>query len=129
MTEVVSLLTMSGVRQQKYGRLVQKELSDIFFREKSNLLEGQFVTVAEVKMSPDLGLAKVYLSMSLVKDKKALLGKIMLKKSEIRKDLGGRIRNQARIIPELHFYLDEVEESAQRMEDLLKSLNIPKEEK
>lgn len=120
---------MSGVRQQKYGRLVQKELSDIFFREKSNLLEGQFVTVAEVKMSPDLGLAKVYLTMSLVKDKKALLGKIMLKKSEIRKDLGQRIRNQARIIPELHFYVDEVEENALRMEELIKSLNIPKEEK
>ena len=120
---------MSTVRQQKYGKLIQKELSTIFFKGKDNLLEGQLITVGEVKMSPDLGLAKVYLSMSFAKDKQRLLNRITLKKSEIRKDLGQRIRNQARIIPELHFYVDEVEENALRIEELIKSLNIPKEEK
>ena len=120
---------MSGtVRQQKYSKLILKELSDIFLKEKGNILEGAFITIAEVKMSPDLSVAKVYLSMSLAKDKNALLAKINLRKGEIRRDLGNKIRNQARIVPELVFYIDEVEESALRMEEILKNLNIPKED-
>lgn len=87
-----------------------------------------FITIVEVKVSPDLGLAKVYISMMLTKDKKALLEKLDLHKKEIRKSLGDRIRNQARIIPELAFFIDEVEEKALRMDELLKNLNIPPEE-
>lgn len=122
------LCTMS-VRQQKYGRLIQKELSDIFLRDKRSILDNVFITIAEVKMSPDLSVAKVFISMTLAKDKNAVLANINIHKSEIRKALGDRIRNQARIIPELVFVIDEVEENAQRIEDLLKNLNIPKEEK
>ncbi|HCW07159.1 MAG TPA: 30S ribosome-binding factor RbfA [Cytophagales bacterium] len=118
-----------SVRQQKYGRLIQKELSDIFLKDKRSILENTFVTIAEVRMSPDLSVAKVYLSMTLAKNKNSLLASINAHKSEIRKALGDRIRNQARIVPELVFIIDEVEENAQRIEDLLKSLNIPKEEK
>ena len=118
-----------SVRQQKYGRLIQKELSDIFFRDKRSILDNAFITIAEVKMSPDLSVAKVFLSMTLAKNKNVVLASINSHKSEIRKALGDRIRNQARIVPELIFVIDEVEENAQRLEDLIKSLNIPKEEK
>lgn len=119
---------MSGtVRQQKYGKLIQKELSDIFLKNKRGFLGSNFVTIAEVKLSPDLSVAKVYLYMTLAKDKNAVLQNIQLHKSEIRKSLGDRIRNQARIVPNLVFYIDELEENAQRMEDLIKSLNISKE--
>ena len=117
------------LRQQKYGRLIQKELSDIFLRDKRGIIGNTFVSIAEVKMSPDLSVARVFLSMTLAKDKKVVLAQITSHKSEIRKALGSRIRNQARIIPELVFIIDEVEENAQRIEDLIKSLNIPKEEK
>jgi ribosome-binding factor A len=121
---------MSGtVRQQKYGKLIQKELSDIFLKHKSGFLGNAFVTIAEVKLSPDLSIAKVYLSMMLTKDKNAVLKNIQSHKSEIRKALGDRIRNQARIIPDLLFFIDEIEENAQRMEDLINSLHIPKENK
>ncbi len=117
---------MSGtVRQQKVGRLIQKELSDIFQRDQRGVLGNAFITIVEVRMSPDLSLAKVYISMLLAKDKKAMLDKLDQHKKEIRKALGDRIRNQARIIPELAFVIDEVEEKAQRMDDLLKSLHIP----
>lgn len=125
----VSYLYGMSVRQQKYGRLIQKELSDIFLREKRSVLDNAFITIAEVKMSPDLSVAKVFLSMTLAKNKNVVLASINSHKSEIRKALGDRIRNQARIVPELVFIIDEVEENAQRIEDLLKSLNIPKEEK
>jgi ribosome-binding factor A len=116
-----------SLRQQKYGKLIQKELSDIFLRDKRGIIGNAFISIAEVKMSPDLSIAKVYISMTLAKDKNAVLSNINLHKNEIRKALGDRIRNQARIIPELIFYIDEVEENAQRIEDLIKSLNIPKD--
>ena len=119
---------MSGtVRQQKYGRLIQKELSDIFLKDKRGFLGNSFITIAEVKLSPDLSIAKVYLSLTLVKDKNVVLKNIQHHKSEIRKALGDRMRNQARIIPDLLFFIDETEESAQKIEDLIKSLHIPKD--
>lgn len=117
---------MSGtVRQQKYAKLIQKELSDIFQRDKRGILDNAFITIAEVKVSPDLSFAKIYISMMLAKDRPAILKKLELHKSEIRKALGDRIRNQARIIPNLAFFVDEVEENAARMDELIKNLNIP----
>ena len=115
----------STLRQQKYSRLIQKELSLIFQVDKKGILNNDLVTISEVKMSPDLGVAKVYVSMMLVKDKQATLDRIYEHKGEIRKALGNQIRNQVRIVPELIFYIDEVEENAQRIEELLKGLHIP----
>ena len=121
---------MTGTtRQQKYARLLQKELSDIFQRDKKGILENAFVTIADVKVSPDLGVAKVYISMYLAKDKEKVLERINARKKEIRKALGDKIGKQVRIVPDLVFFVDEVEENAQRIEDLIKNLNIPPEKK
>ena len=117
---------MSGtVRQQKFNRLIQKELSEIFQRDKRGILENALLPVTEVRVSPDLSVAKVYLSMTLAKDKRGLLDKINLRKNEIRKALGDKIRNQARIIPHLVFFIDEIDESATKMDALIDSLKIP----
>jgi len=117
----------SSVRQQKFARLIQKELMEIFQQDKRGYLDHAFITIAEVKISPDLSVAKVYVSMMLAKDKQAMLAKLDLHKKEIRRALGEKIRNQARIIPELAFFIDEVEENAIRMDEILKNLNIPPE--
>jgi ribosome-binding factor A len=82
-----------------------------------------------VKVSPDLGVAKIYLSMLLEKDKENVLERVNTNKKEIRKALGERIGKQVRIIPELVFYIDEVEENARKIDDILKNLNIPPEPK
>ena len=117
---------MSGtVRQQKVGRLIQKELSYIFQSDKRGFLEKEMITIAEVRMSPDLGVARVYISMMMVKDKQVTLQKINTHKGEIRKALGHQIRNQVRVIPELIFTLDEVEENALHIESLINRLHIP----
>lgn len=117
---------MAGTtRQQKFSRLIQKELSDVFLRDRRGVLENAFITITEVRMSPDLSVAKIYLSMMLAKDKKAILDKILKRKGEIRKALGDKIAKQVRIIPELVFFIDEVEENAQKMDALLGNLNIP----
>ena len=117
---------MSGsTRQQKYSRLIQKELSDIFQRDKRGILENAFITIADVKINADLSVARVYISMLLVKDKEQVLDNINRHKSEVRRALGDKIGKQVRIIPELIFYRDEVEENANRMDDLIKNLHIP----
>jgi ribosome-binding factor A len=116
---------MATTRQHKYSKLIQKELSDIFIRDKRGILNNAFVTIADVRMSPDLGVAKVYISMLLIKEKEKMLENINSRKSEIRKALGNKIGKQVRIIPELIFYKDDVEENASRLDDLIKNLNIP----
>ena len=114
-----------STRQQKYSKLIQKELSDIFLRDKRGILDNAFITIADVRMSPDLSVARIYISMLLVKDKEKVLENITLRKGEIRKALGNRIGKQVRIVPELIFFKDEVEENATRLDELIKHLNIP----
>lgn len=120
---------MSGtVRQHKYSKLVQKELSTIFQQDKRGILNHEMVTIAEVKMSPDLGVAKIYISMMLTKNKEITIERLNTHKKEIRKALGNQIGKQVRIIPELIFIIDEVEENAKRIETLIDNLNIPPED-
>jgi ribosome-binding factor A len=114
-----------SVRQQKFSKLILKELSEIFQRDKRGILDNAFVTVTDVTVSPDLGVARVYISMMLEKDRPALLEKINIRKSEIRKALGDKIRRQVRVIPELIFYIDELDEKATKMDALIDSLVIP----
>lgn len=123
------LYPMASVRQQKFNKLVQKELSDIFQRDRRGILEGAFITITDVDISPDLGVAKVYISMMLVADKPAVLEKLNGRKKEIRKALGDKLRNVARVIPELIFYIDETGENASKIEKLIENLNIPPAEK
>jgi ribosome-binding factor A len=82
-----------------------------------------------VRVSPDLGVASVYLSLLNAKKPEDLLEQVRDLGSTIRHHLGRRIRNQARIIPELRFFIDNTAEEAEKMEKLLASLNIPKESK
>ena len=120
-----------SIRQQKFGKLILKELSEIFQQDKKGLLGNIFISVSDVRVSPDLSVAKIYISMMLASDRQKVLDRLNDHKREIRNVLGQRIRNQVRIIPELIFYIDELEEKAMKMDELIKSLNIPpaKEEK
>jgi len=116
---------MDSKRQQKFARLIQKDLGEIFQKEARNLFEGAFITVTEVKVSPDLGLARVYLSFMLVRNKAMLLDSIEEQNKTIRQMLANRIRHQVRVIPELHFHLDETADYAARMDEIISNLNIP----
>ena len=116
-----------STRQQKFSRLIQRDLGTIFQKDKMGIFSNTFVTVADVKMSPDLGIAKIYLSMLLVKDTRSMLEAVNKHKSEIRRELGMLIGKQVRKIPELVFYVDEVEENASRIDQIIDSLDIPEE--
>ncbi len=112
-------------RQQKFSRMILKDLSEIFQQDKRGILEGAFITVSDVVMSPDLSIAKVYISMMMIKDREGLIEKITTRKSEIRKALGNKIGKQVRIVPNLLFYVDELPENASKIEKIIGDLDIP----
>jgi ribosome-binding factor A len=112
-------------RQLKFSKLIQKDLGNLFQQDTKNLFGRAFITVTSVKMSPDLGLAKVYLSFLQVTNSKEMLEKINSHKKEIRKMLGQKIGKQVRIIPDLMFYFDDSAEYAARMDELISNLKIP----
>ncbi len=111
---------MASLRQNKVSRLIQRELSEIFQLESRRLFNGKMITVTVVRLSGDLGLAKVYLSIFPVKEDEDALKAVNDQKSRIRFELGNRIRNQLRRIPELMFYLDDSIDYADNIDKLLK---------
>ncbi len=98
---------------------MQKELAEIFRSESKNLFGGAFITVTVVRVSPDLGLAKIYLSI-MGNNSKDALKKIVDQTKIIRKQVGNQVGKQLRVIPELHFYIDDSLDYAMKIEELLK---------
>jgi len=115
------------VSTKKINRRLQKALGEIFTQETSTLLGNTMVVVTEVSVSPDLGLAKVYLSFILAKDEAKLLAKVTQQRGVIRKRLGKQIGNKLRKVPELRFYLDDSVAHAVKIGQLLDRLDIPEE--
>ncbi|MCP1385599.1 30S ribosome-binding factor RbfA [Runella sp. CRIBMP] len=116
---------MESKRQQKVARQIQKDLSDIFQKEGRTWFDNAFITVTIVRMSPDLSVARVYLSFLAVKNKGLILEQIQERSKQIRQLLGQRVRHQLRIVPEVHFYLDDTAEYAAKMDNLFAGLTIP----
>ncbi|SDK77840.1 ribosome-binding factor A [Catalinimonas alkaloidigena] len=119
---------MESQRQQKFARLLQRDLATIFQQDSKHWFDGAFITVTSVRVSPDLSVAKVYLSFLLTKDPQGLLERIEERNKQIRHQLAARIKNQVRIIPELRFYPDDTAEYASHIDSLLDKLDIPPEE-
>ena len=111
---------MESTRQKKISRQLQKDLSEIFQLEGKTLFSTSFVSVTVVRISPDLSIARAYLSIFGVENKEELLAKINHMSYAIRKKLAARIRNQMRKVPDLKFFLDDSVDYAQNIEVLLK---------
>jgi len=111
---------MENTRQQKFARLIQKEIAEILQREAKTIVSGSLVTVTEVRVSPDLSVAKIYVSIFPPPARETTFARLREKTFEIRRILGTRIRHQARVVPELIFYLDNTLDEADRIEQLLK---------
>lgn len=109
----------NSIRQQKVAALIQKELAIIFQRESKNMFNGALITVTVVRITPDLGFAKVYLSFFLSDDKDALLESVQSQKSTIRYQLGKVVGKQLRIIPVLQFFRDDSIDYAMNINELL----------
>ncbi len=113
-------------RQKQAAGLIQRDLSELFQRNAANWLgKPTFVTVTNVTMSPDLSVAKVYLSFVLDDNRPAMMETLNQRKSDVRRVLGNRIGKAVRVVPELIFYLDESADYASHIDQLLSDLNIP----
>ena len=106
---------------KKISRQLQKDLSEIFQLEGRTLFSTSFVSVTVVRVSPDLSVARAYLSVFGVENKEELLSEINKMSYAIRKKLAARVRNQIRKVPELKFFLDDSVDYAQKIESLLKN--------
>ncbi|MDR0794729.1 MAG: 30S ribosome-binding factor RbfA [Tannerella sp.] len=110
---------MEGTRLNKIGRLLQKELGDIFQKQTQGM-PGTLISVSAVRVSPDLGMAKVYLSIFPSEKGKELLASVEHNNRTIRYDLAQRVRLQLRKIPELSFFLDDSLDYLDNIDNLLK---------
>jgi len=118
--ELETIKTMEGTRLNKIGRLLQKELGDLFQKQTQGM-HGTLISVSAVRVSPDLSVAKVYLSFFPSEKGKELLEMIELHSRTIRYDLGQRVRMQLRKIPELSFYMDDSLDYLDNIDNLLKN--------
>ena len=115
---------MEGTRLQKIERQIQKDMSEIFLSQ-TRQMNGVMVSVTRVRVSPDLSLAKVFLSFFPTGKAEELLSNINANKKTVRYDLGLRIGKQMRKVPELAFFLDD---SLDYLENIDKLLNKDKVE-
>ena len=110
---------MQETRQNKIARLLQKELS-VIFQEQTRAMHGVMVSVTRTKISPDLSVCTAYLSIFPSEKGEEILANINASNKSIRYELGTRVRNQLRIIPELRFFIDDSLDYIERIDELLK---------
>lgn len=110
---------MESNRIQKVNRLILKELSDIFLLETKKM-PGVLISVTQVRVTPDLGLAHAHLSFFPSEKASELLENINDNVKRIRYELGKRIGQQLRVVPNLMFYLDDSLDYMDNIDNLLK---------
>jgi len=117
------MFMQEGKRQKQIGGLIQEELNKIFQRFGLNMIDGGLVSISSVKITPDLLEARVYLSFFQVADAEQALKKIQEKAGEIKKELGNRVRQQLRRIPEVKYFRDDTLDHVFRMEEIFKKIS------
>ena len=110
---------MQETRQNRISRLLQKELS-LIFQSQTRMMHGVMVSVTRVKISPDLSICTAYLSVFPSERGEEILNNVNENARTIRYDLGTRIRNQVRIIPELRFFIDDSLDYIDHIDELLR---------
>ncbi len=111
---------MESTRQKKVARLIQKELAEIILHHTNELAPGKMVSVTTVRVSPDLSLAKTYISIFPSEKSSEILENIRSHVPRLRFELGQKVRNQLRIIPEIAFFVDDSNDYIDNINNLLK---------
>ena len=109
-----------STRQLKVAREIQKDLAEIIRGKGMAAFGGAMVTVSEVRISPDLSVAKVYVSIFPSTKATAVMEQLGEETSRLRGELGRRVSKQLRIVPELVFYLDDSLDYVEHIDELLK---------
>ena len=124
---------METKRQQKISRLIQQDMGDIFLREMKPVLGNSLITVTGVRITPDLSIARIHVSIMPIgtipsqdgsepqpATKQGIIDAILTHASDLRRRLGLREGKQLRIIPKLEFYLDDSLDYIENIENLLR---------
>ncbi len=109
---------MDSTRQNKVARLIQKELSEIFVAQ-TRRMHGVLVSVSQCRISPDMSICRVYLSVFPSERAEEIVSNINANQKQVRFELGSRMRHQLRIIPELKFFRDDSLDYAEHIDELL----------
>ena len=110
---------MQETRQNRIARLLQNELS-LIFQSQTRVMHGIMVSVTRCRVSPDLSICTAYLSIFPSEKAEELIKNVTANEKTIRYELGTRVRNQLRIIPELRFFIDDSLDYIERIDELLK---------
>lgn len=111
---------MQETRQNKIARLLQKELS-LIFQSQTRMMHGTLVSVTHCRVSPDMSVCTAYLSVFPSEKAHEIIDNVNANTKTVRYELGTRIRNQVRIIPELRFFLDDSLDYLEHIDELLRS--------
>src|SRR5580698_141105 len=114
---------MESKRQQKFAGVIQQDLASIFQREGINYLPNTLITITRVRVTPDLAIARVFLSFFNNTNPQEALKNIKLHANEIRYKLGARIKDQVRIIPQLEFFVDDTSDYVERMDKIFDKIH------
>lgn len=98
---------MESTRQQKIAKQLQKDLAEILGTIGREHFRGVILSVTKVRITPDLGLAKIYVSFFPTENKGDVLDFIKANTPFVRNELAQRVKNQVRKVPELHFFDDD----------------------
>ena len=114
---------IEGKRQKQVAAVIEKEMNDIFQRLGLAMIDGGMVSIASVKITPDLFDARIYLSFYKVNDPVQTLKHIQDKSREIKKELTARVRHQLRSMPQLSFFIDDTLDYVDKIEQLFKEIH------
>lgn len=115
-----------GKRQKQVAGVLHEELTGIFTKLSLNIVDGGLVSIAHVKVTPDLLEARIYLSVFQATDKNAVLKKIEDRAPEIKRELASRVKHQLRRIPEIKYFMDDRLDHVFKMEELFKKIEEDK---
>lgn len=107
-------------RQRKVAQIIQEDLAENFRKQASESKQSFLISVSDVKVTADLSIAKVYLSIFPPEFRKDIMKEILVNKATYRNFLGQQMGKQVRIIPELNFYLDTTLDDVEKIEKELR---------
>jgi ribosome-binding factor A len=119
---------IEGKRQKQVAAVLEKELNEIFQRLGLTMLQGGMVSIAGVKITPDLFDARIYLSFFKVSDPIVTLKTIQDRSWEIKKELTARVRHQLRSMPQLNFYIDDTLDYVDKIDKLFKDIKTQEDQ-
>jgi len=111
---------MESNRQRKVAQIIQEDFAELFRKQASESKQSILISVSDVKISADLGIAKIYLSIFPQEFRSVVMKEIEANKTQYRNFIGQKMAKQVRVIPQLNFYLDTTLDDVERIEKELR---------